>query len=218
MRALVTILSSHLCLLFALVLSQGVLDEHSLLREENEVIVCGGDIHGPVLVARSPCNHPGDVQKAIALSRTTLMQRVKQHYHESLFLDDVIVFSAQGQRPLPDKLAGGDLDGDEFYVIFDDDIVSSAKTVEPVKGVQATSCASASTPSPDEAKNTVKYWFGIGSGYPPDWAQQLKVCSDLLKQDDIVSISANAWLRVADHKGSTTYVVVVFWVDSGPSY
>ena len=191
-------------------LSQGVLDEHSLLREENEVIVCGGDIHGPVLVARSPCNHPGDIQKAIALSRPTLMQRIKQHYHESLFLDDVVVFSAEGQRPLPDKLAGGDLDGDEFYVIFDEDIVSAAKTAEPAKCLQANNCASASTPSADEAKNTVKSWFGISFGHPPDWPQQLKVCTDLLKQDDIVSISANAWLRVADHEGSTTYLVVVF--------
>ena len=190
-----------------------------MLRAENEVIVCGGAIHGPVLVARSPCNHPGDLQKAIALSRPALMQRINQLgvgslHQESMFLDDVIVFSAVGQRPLPDMLAGGDLDGDEFYVIFDEEIVSAVTPVEPVNPVQANRCVSASTPSANKKKNTdkcspsankkkntVKYWFDPVVGHPPDWRQQLKVCCDLLNQDDVVSISAGAWLRMADLEG-----------------
>ena len=31
-------------------------------------------------------------------------------------LKDVVVFSQHGQHPLPHKLAGGDLDGDTFFV------------------------------------------------------------------------------------------------------
>ena len=226
-------------------LSQGVLDEHGILRSENEVIVCGGAVHGAVLVARSPCNHPGDLQKAIALSRPALIQRLNQLgvgslHQESMFLDDVIVFSAVGQRPLPDMLAGGDLDGDEFYVIFDEEIVSSAEPVKPINPLQANRCVSASTSSDDKKKdtvkhssfadtkestfkhssfadtkentvkhsssaekkeNTVKHWFDPVVGHPPDWRQQLKVCCDLLNQDDVVSISAGAWLRVADLEG-----------------
>ena len=188
------------------------MDEHGLLQAEDEVIVCGGTIHGPVLLARSPCNHPGDIQKVTALSRTTLMHRLRQMSGaagcqddpESILLSGVLVFSAAGRRPLPDKLARGDLDGDEFYVIFDPDIVSAAKPVA------ANISAPNTTPPCVRADNIpVRAWFDPVVSRPPDWREQLRVCCDLLKQDDVVSISANAWLRVADMNGVISCPVVV---------
>ena len=89
-----------------LTLMQGVIDEHNLLRE-GEVLVGNGRVQGSVLICRSPCNLPGDIQSAYAV------QGMNRYTH----LKDVLVFSSEGDRPLADMLAGGDLDGDEYYVI-----------------------------------------------------------------------------------------------------
>ena len=48
---------------------------------------------------------PGDIQKVKALPA--------KHSSPFVFMDNVLIFSAKGDRPLQDKLAGGDLDGDE---------------------------------------------------------------------------------------------------------
>ena len=92
----------------SVVLMLGVLDEHDVLGP-NQVLVGNGLVQGPVLICRSPCTAPGDIQRAYAVSRKS-----REPFTN---LDGVLVFSAQGDRPLPDMLAGGDLDGDEYYVI-----------------------------------------------------------------------------------------------------
>ena len=51
---------------------------------------------------------PGDIQKATAVARKPGKQFE--------YLDQVIVFSAKGKRPMPDMLGGGDLDGDKYFV------------------------------------------------------------------------------------------------------
>jgi hypothetical protein len=57
---------------------------------------------GPVLICRSPCNTPGDIQKAWAVAG--------QEGEPFVNLQHVLVFSSKGKRPLADMLAGGDLD------------------------------------------------------------------------------------------------------------
>ncbi|KAJ1559214.1 hypothetical protein HK405_011564 [Cladochytrium tenue] len=64
------------------------------------------ELSGRVLVFRSPCLHPGDVQLATAV-------RVPALAH----LKNCVVFSNKGARDLPSQLAGGDLDGDLFSVV-----------------------------------------------------------------------------------------------------
>jgi len=85
----------------------GIIDEYDVL-EENEVLVCNGRITGAVLILRSPCMFPGDIQKVTAVPK-------KSHKAFS-YLDQVVVFSSKGDRPLADKLGGGDVDGDEFFI------------------------------------------------------------------------------------------------------
>jgi RNA-dependent RNA polymerase len=84
----------------------GVIDEHGIL-EEGQVLVGNGSVTGPVLISRSPCLMPGDIQKAQAVAQ---QERFAETYSR---MTNVIVFSAKGQRPLADKLGGGDLDGDQ---------------------------------------------------------------------------------------------------------
>jgi hypothetical protein len=71
--------------------------------DEGEVIVGNGAFVGDVLCLRSPCCNKGDVQKLRAVAG----RREWSH------LRDVAVFPYRGDRPEPDKMAGGDLDGDE---------------------------------------------------------------------------------------------------------
>ena len=85
----------------------GIIDEYNQL-EEGQVLVCNGGIIGDVLVTRAPCMFPGDIQKAKAVGANG-DKRYK-------CFDQVIVFSAKGERPLADKLGGGDLDGDRFHI------------------------------------------------------------------------------------------------------
>ncbi|KAF8987927.1 RdRP-domain-containing protein [Hymenopellis radicata] len=97
----------------------GVADVHGFLKE-GEVSVClelvpGGPrryLSGYVLISRSPCIHPGDVQiaKAIGHPRTGSCFAKEP-------LANTLVFSTKGQRPLCSYLGGGDLDGDEYAVI-----------------------------------------------------------------------------------------------------
>ncbi|KAH6920624.1 hypothetical protein HPB50_028387 [Hyalomma asiaticum] len=63
---------------------------------------------GTVLVTKCPCLYPGDMRKFTAVNVPQL------HY-----VVDCIVFSAQGPWPHSDKMAGSDLDGDEYVVILE---------------------------------------------------------------------------------------------------
>lgn len=73
-------------------------------------------VTGDVLVGRSPCLHPGDIQLLQAKDHMSLRH-----------LRDVIVFPRRGRRPIPSMLSGGDLDGDIYFCLFDDDLTGSIR-------------------------------------------------------------------------------------------
>ncbi|TXT13886.1 uncharacterized protein COLE_00079 [Cutaneotrichosporon oleaginosum] len=106
----------------------GICDEVACL-EEGEVF-CQYQVNdnsepvivtGYVLVCRAPALHPGDVRRALAVDRPELRH-----------LTNVIVFSTQGARPLPNMLGGGDLDGDDYTLIWDKRFVEPLKEFEPM--------------------------------------------------------------------------------------
>ena len=69
-------------------------------------------ITGVCLVARNPSLHPGDIRVVNAVDVPAL-------HH----LRDVVVFSQQGIRDIPSMCSGGDLDGDDFVVIWDEKLI-----------------------------------------------------------------------------------------------
>ena len=107
----------------SITLALGIIDEHGIL-EEGQVLVGNGKIQGPVLVCRSPCNSPGDIQRADAVAKLS--------YEPFTNLDQVIIFSAKGDRPLPDMLAGVDLDGDEYFIINEVDFIEKLCPAKPI--------------------------------------------------------------------------------------
>jgi hypothetical protein len=96
----------------------GIMDETNTLNE--------GEIYCPyvnsngqrevligenIIVTRSPALHPGDIQLVNAVDVPKDSPLCELH--------NCIAFSQRGERDLPSKLSGGDLDGDLYNIIWD---------------------------------------------------------------------------------------------------
>lgn len=64
------------------------------------------------IVARNPSLHPGDIRVVRAVDKPELRH-----------LKDVVVFPQTGDHDIPNMCSGGDLDGDDFVVIWDKDLI-----------------------------------------------------------------------------------------------
>ncbi|XP_040987157.1 RNA-dependent RNA polymerase 2 [Juglans microcarpa x Juglans regia] len=73
-------------------------------------------IVGSVVVTKNPCLHPGDIRVLEAIYEVDLEERG---------LVDCLVFPQKGERPHPNECSGGDLDGDQFFISWDKDLIPS---------------------------------------------------------------------------------------------
>lgn len=78
-------------------------------------------IRGLCIVGRNPSLHPGDIRVVEAVDNPKLRH-----------LRDVVVFPSTGDRPVPNMLSGGDLDGDDFFVIWDPDLIPAEWNFPPM--------------------------------------------------------------------------------------
>ncbi|KXX75237.1 RNA-dependent RNA polymerase 1 [Madurella mycetomatis] len=111
----------------------GIMDVTGYLKEGQVYVTydtmqgrhCEPPGDGPVLVSRSPALYPGDVQLAHNIVPPDGNPLLRQR--------NCVVFSKWGDRDLPSKLSGGDLDGDVFHIIWDPDVVrpGTLMTFEP---------------------------------------------------------------------------------------
>ncbi|KAM5581252.1 putative RNA-dependent RNA polymerase 1 [Rosa sericea] len=77
-------------------------------------------VEGKVVVAKHPCLHPGDVRVLMAVDVPALQHMV-----------DCVVFPQKGKRPHPNECSGSDLDGDDYFVSWDRDLIPPRQT-EPM--------------------------------------------------------------------------------------
>lgn len=69
-------------------------------------------VEGVCIIARNPSLHRGDIRVVRAVN-------VDKLHH----LNDVVVMPGIGDRDLPSMCSGGDLDGDDYVVIWDPDLI-----------------------------------------------------------------------------------------------
>ncbi|PPD73110.1 hypothetical protein GOBAR_DD29982 [Gossypium barbadense] len=69
-------------------------------------------VEGKVVIAKNPCLHPGDLRVLEAVDAVVLHHMV-----------DCIVFPQKGHRPHPNECSGSDLDGDLYFVSWDEDLI-----------------------------------------------------------------------------------------------
>ncbi|KAG2653844.1 hypothetical protein PVAP13_1NG415300 [Panicum virgatum] len=77
-------------------------------------------VTGKVVVAKNPCLHPGDVRVLHAVD-------VPDLHH----MFDCVVFPQQGPRPHPNECSGSDLDGDIYFVSWDQSLIPR-RMVDPM--------------------------------------------------------------------------------------
>ncbi|KAM0268406.1 hypothetical protein ACHAQH_009987 [Verticillium albo-atrum] len=78
-------------------------------------------VKGVCIVGRNPSLHPGDIRVVEAVD-------VPQLHH----MKNVVVFPSQGDVDVPSMLSGGDLDGDDFFVIWDPNLIPPTWNVRPM--------------------------------------------------------------------------------------
>ena len=78
-------------------------------------------ITGPLLLARNPSLHPGDIRVVRGVDIVAL-------HH----LKDVVVLPQTGDRDVPSMCSGGDLDGDDYLVMWDNHLMPLEWNHEPM--------------------------------------------------------------------------------------
>lgn len=73
-------------------------------------------IVGTVVVAKNPCLHPGDVRILEAVDVPGLDHLI-----------DCLVFPKKGDRPHANEASGSDLDGDVYFVTWDENLIPPGK-------------------------------------------------------------------------------------------
>jgi RNA-dependent RNA polymerase len=82
----------------------------SSAKRSTEIII------GTVVIAKNPCLHPGDVRILEAVDVPELRHLV-----------DCLVFPQTGERPHPNEASGSDLDGDLYFVTWDEKLIPPGK-------------------------------------------------------------------------------------------
>ncbi|XP_044721658.1 RNA dependent RNA polymerase domain-containing protein [Hirsutella rhossiliensis] len=108
----------------------GCVDESGTLRGHSKIFLQLTDptrcdqtiiVKGVCIVGRNPSLHPGDIRVVQAVENPRLRH-----------LKDVVVFSSKGDRPVPNMLSGGDLDGDDFFVVWDPALIPGEWNFPPM--------------------------------------------------------------------------------------
>ncbi|KAG7641366.1 Malic enzyme N-terminal domain [Arabidopsis suecica] len=150
-----------------------------LKKNEVCVILESGQISGNVLVYRNPGLHFGDIH----VLKATYVEALEDYVGNSKY---VVFFPQNGPRSLGDEIAGGDFDGDMYFVSRNPKLLEHFKPSEP--------WVSSSKPSK------------VYSGRKPNELSQEELEEELFKlflnarfrPSDVIGMAADSWLAIMD--------------------
>ena len=105
----------------------GIMDEYNILEYGQAYLHIKRDNVDLILdkkctVAKCPCLHPGDI-RVLDFKKYREGDESTKKYEILNRYENVIIFPSKGKRPHPDECSGSDLDGDNYFIFYDDDLV-----------------------------------------------------------------------------------------------
>ena len=113
----------------------GIMDEFDTLEYGEAYLQIKRDDFSIILdkkcaVAKCPCLHPGDI-RVLNFRKYNKNKEETKKYEIFNRYENVIIFPSKGKRPHPDECSGSDLDGDNYFVFYDSDLIPK-EAVEPM--------------------------------------------------------------------------------------
>ena len=115
----------------------GIMDEYGILEYGEAFLHIKRDNLDIILdqecaVAKCPCLHPGDI-RVLTFKKYKTDDESTKKYEVFNNYANVVIFPSKGKRPHPDECSGSDLDGDNYFIFYDNDLVpSKADLFEPM--------------------------------------------------------------------------------------
>ena len=105
----------------------GIMDEYNILEYGEAFLQIKRDNFNLILdkkcvVAKCPCLHPGDI-RVLNFKKYNKNDESTKKYEIFHKYENVIIFPSKGKRPHPDECSGSDLDGDNYFIFYDDDLI-----------------------------------------------------------------------------------------------
>ena len=113
----------------------GIMDEYDILEYGEAYLQIKRPNFNIILdkkctVAKCPCLHPGDI-RVLTFKKYNENDPSTEKYKIFNKYENVIIFPSKGKRPHPNECSGSDLDGDNYFIFYDDDLVPE-KMHEPM--------------------------------------------------------------------------------------
>ena len=110
------------CFLFGVCDFFGILEKNQIYVQIHKENGNKKVITGEVLITKNPCLSLYDIQKVEAINNDI----INNYFFE--FYENVVIFPSKGDMALPSKISGSDLDGDIYWVCWEQSFVKQFKS------------------------------------------------------------------------------------------
>ncbi|XP_024015999.1 probable RNA-dependent RNA polymerase 5 isoform X2 [Eutrema salsugineum] len=158
----------------------GTVDPTGELKEDEVcVILESGQISGDVLVYRNPGVHFGDIH----VLKATYVKALEEYVGNSKY---AVFFPQKGPRSLGDEIAGGDFDGDMYFISRNPELLEQFKPSEPWVSL-----------SPPSKSNSTRKPIDFS---PEELEEELfdMFLKARFHSSNVIGMAADSWLTIMD--------------------